>query len=192
MNKKTNDRVPPDTRSARRRLIRGAFAAPAALTLYSGRAFARASMSCVAKQVANPPTPLPTAFPGPDKWVRVQLWTVGKDKKLSTWVKGADVVALTSRTATTGAAVFSVAATRPYLSSDAWQCFTAGENSDYRVDQRLTSPPTSSNTTLLQNGAHVAVRVDADGNIIGVVGIGTDGSTVANTCWASFNGVPIR
>lgn len=150
-------------------------------------------MSCVAKQVANPPTPLPTASLGRDAWVRVQLWTVGQSGNLSTWVSGADVVALSSRS-TAIVSVFSVAAAGPYLSSNAWQCFTAGSGSAYTVDQRLTNPPTSSNgTPAVQNGAYVAVRVDQYGSIVGVVGIGsnTGSSTVANTCWASFNGVPI-
>ena len=188
MNENTNNRPAMDKRSARRRLIRGAFAAPAALTLYSGRAFAQASMTCVAKQVRNPPAPLPTASSVPDSWVRVQLWTLGQAGNLSTWVRGADVVALSGFSTAATSGLYAVAAASPYLSSGTWQAFTAAQGSGYTVDQRLTVEPTAPNSTLRQNGAYVAVRVDANGNIIGVVGIGTGGSTVANTCWASFNG----
>ena len=187
MNESNIDR--PRNDSARRRLIRGAFAAPAALTLYSGSAFAQASTSCVAQQVGNPT--LPTASTQTDMWVRVRLWTLGNSGNLSTWVKGADVVALSAPSATlvtsgTFSTISTTATTSTYLSSSAWQCFTAEPGSGFTVDQRLTSPPTRNGSTLTQNGAYVALRVDANGNIIGVVDIGTGGSAVANTCWASF------
>ena len=166
----------PAKDSARRRLIRGVFAAPAALTLYSGSAFAAASSACVANQFNNAPSPLPVASGAPDVWVRVRLWTLGNGANLSTWVSGADVAALNA-----------TSANAPYLSGTAWQCFTAGSASNFSVDQRLTSPPIRPGSTLTQNGAYVALRVDASGNIIGVVGIGSGGTTVAHTCWASFS-----
>ena len=39
---------------------------------------------------------------------------------------------------------------------------------------------------LQQDGNYVAVRIDANGNTIGVVGVGTGGSAVAQSCWTSF------
>lgn len=173
--------------SARRRLIRGVFAAPAALTLYSGSAFAAASQSCVAKQVASPPPILPTASAVPDIWVRVQLYTLGivpgDETHLSTWVSGVDVDALNA-----------LSAGLPYLSSTQWQAFTANAHSGYVVGQIVSSPPSHTHSPagspLTQNGAYVALRVDANGNIIGVVGINSGGSSVANTCWASFRVIP--
>lgn len=176
--------------NARRRLVRGAFAAPAVMTLYSGSAFAVASQTCVAKQVANPPPTLPTASAAPDIWVRVQLYTLGivpgDPSHTSTWVSGADVDALNA-----------VSAGAPYLSNTQWQAFTANNHSGYTVGAILNTPPshnspthTPAGTPLTQNGAYVALRVDANGNIIGVVGISSGGSSVANTCWASFRVIP--
>ena len=165
--------------SARRRLIRGAFAAPAALTLYSGSTFAAASnLRCVANQVSTPT--LPGASGITDLWVRVQLWTLGSGATLSTWVSGADIVALTSPKTP-----------MPYLSSSEWQCFSAGSNAGYTVGQKLTSPPSKPGSTLTRNGSYVAVRVDSTGKIIGVVAVdpASGGSAIAQTCWASFSGI---
>ena len=86
--------------SARRRLVRGAFAAPAALTLMSGSAFAATSLSCVARQLTNPvqPTPDPatTANGGGDNYIRVQLQQkftgAPSPATQSTWVSGADLL----------------------------------------------------------------------------------------------------
>ena len=187
MNEKIQD---PSVRvSARRRLIRGVFAAPAALTLYSGSAFAAASQTCVAKQVSNAPF-LATASGSPDIWLRVQLWTLGNGPgnnttHLSTWVSGADVAALNA-----------VSAGAPYLSNTQWQAFTADTHSGYTVGAILNTPPTHTHspagTPLTHNGSYVALRVNTSGNIVGVVGIGSSSGTssVANTCWASFRVIP--
>jgi len=161
--------------SARRRLIRGAFAAPVALQLYSGSAFANASsLHCVANQVAYPEFPIATTVP--DVWVRVRLWTLGSGGNLSAWVSGSDVTALVN-----GLALYS------YLPSAQWQCFAAGSGAGWNVGNVLTAPPTKSGSTLAHNGSYVAVRVDSTGKIIGVVGLGNGGSAVRlATCWASF------
>ena len=113
-------------------------------------------------------------------WVRVQLWTLGSGATLSTWVSGADIVALTSP-----------ATPLPDLSSSEWQCFTAGSNCGYTVGQKLTSPPTKPGSTLTHDGSYVAVRVDSTGKIIGVVAVdpSSGGTAVAQTCWASFSGI---
>lgn len=162
--------------SARRRLVRGAFAAPAVLQLYSGGALANASsVRCVANQVKYPE--FPTATAAPDVWVRVRLWTVGTDANLSAWVKGSDVVALVN-----GLSLYS------YLPSTQWQCFAAGNGSGYTVGQLLSTAPTKSGSYCAQNGSYVAVRVDSNGKIIGVVGLGGSGGSAVRlaTCWASF------
>ncbi len=162
--------------SARRRLVRAAFAAPAVLQLYSGAALASASSArCVANQVAYPQ--LPTATTVPDVWVRVRLWTLGSGGNLSAWVRGSDVTALVN-----GLSLYS------YIQSAQWQCFVAGNGSGFSVGQMLSTPPTKSGASLAQNGSYVAVRVDSTGKIIGVVGLaGSGGSAVRlATCWASF------
>lgn len=176
-----------DGRTARRRLIRGVFSAPAVLTLYSGNTFAQASMSCVAKQVAAIPPALPEPSGGPDTWVRVQLWTLGAaGTGGSRWVKGEDVVALKSGTGTV------------HLTSVQWQCFSAGNangnTSGYTMGQVLDSTPTKGIKTPAKNGQWVALRVDASGNIVGVVGLNGSSNTsaVAGTCWDSFRGLALN
>ena len=173
------DKVPPpqDKLSARRRLLHGSFAAPAALTLFSGSAFANtSSVRCIANQVSDPV--LPVATTGPDVWVRVQLWTLGSGGNLSTWVRGSEVVALAN-----GNTDYSA------FSSSEWRCFSAASGSGFTVNQSVNpGPPTKGSATPVHNGTYVAVRVDSTGKIIGVVGLnGTSGSAVRQaTCWASF------
>jgi hypothetical protein len=64
--------------SARRRLIRGAFAAPTALTLYSGNVFAASSsLRALGNQIDNAefPDPVTEAQLDPtDTWIRVKVW----------------------------------------------------------------------------------------------------------------------
>jgi hypothetical protein len=171
--------------SARRRLIRGAFMAPAALTVCSGRAFAQASMTCVSKQVADPVLPQP----GPDDaYLRVPLYGLDNGDSVSTWIKGAEVVFL---------AFGSEVPVTTYLSNNEWQCVSngTGANGVWEIGKAYADPdphlPNGSRPQALVPAQYVAVRVDADGNIIGVVGTaGNNGSAVGWTsCWASFTGV---
>jgi len=78
--------------TARRRLIRGAFAAPTALTLYSGNVFAASSsLRALNNQLADPQSPAPElpAQPAfPETWIRVQVY---KDSAGVLYVKGSDV-----------------------------------------------------------------------------------------------------
>lgn len=174
-----NDDTITSPNSARRRLVRGAFAAPAALTLVSGSTLAAASSQCVANQVnsSSPALPGPTTSATADTWVRVPVWSVGNGNgNLSTWVSGADMMPLVNNNTS-----------MCYLSSGQWQCLSAGASSGYTVGQIVSTQPTSRNSTLARNGSYVAVRVDASGRIIGVVGVGTGGSAVGQSCWASFS-----
>lgn len=171
---------------ARRRLVRGIFASPAVLPLYSGAQVAVASnRRCIQKESALGATPSSVASPGPgDTWVRVRLWTLSTVTSSgvsidSTWVKGADVAALLT-TQPTGITY--------YLNGFDWQCFTALSGSAYSVDQKLSTgnTPSRADYALNQNGAYVAIRVDANGNIVGVVDVGTGGGAVHQSCWTSF------
>ena len=63
VNNDTQKAIAPS--SARRRLVRGAFSAPAVLTLYSGSALAAASLTCRSNAIADPQAagataPIPT------------------------------------------------------------------------------------------------------------------------------------
>jgi len=174
--------------SARRRLIRGAFVAPAALTLFNGSAFAQASMTCVSKQVADPVLPPASGMPD-DRFLRVPLYGLGNGGNISTWIKGADVVFLVD------GAKESV---NTFLSRDDWLCVSNGQgtsNGGWKVGNVYEDPqpklPNGSRPQELRPAQLVAVRVDASGNIVGIVGTGGDlGSAVGWTsCWASFTGI---
>jgi hypothetical protein len=166
--------------SARRRLIRGAFAAPAALTLVSGSVYAAASNQRCLQNAQNPPAIAPT--PAPDTWLRVQLWTLvngNGNGPISSWVRGVDLAAL--RVPGTNA---------PYLPDGSWQPVTAETGSGFTAGVSQASTPTTSNGNTPQaSGQYVAVRVDSVGNIVGVQGVGTGGgAAVSLVCWASFAG----
>lgn len=166
---------------ARRRLLRGTFAAPAVMTLYSGGALAVASnRRCIANQVNTPVYPV--AATSADTFVRVRLWTLTEVSTIttvdSTWVAGSDVVALLST---------QPAGTTSYLPTGSWQLFTRDTSSSYlTVGATVTTQPSRTGFTFSQNGSWVAVRVNANGDIIGVVGIDNAGSAVYQSCWTSF------
>ena len=171
--------------SARRRLIRGAFVAPAALTLFSGSAFAQTSMNCVSKQVADPV--YPSASGSEDGFLRVPLYGLGNGGNVSTWIKGSDVVFLVDG---------SKESVNTFLTRDQWLCVSNGQgapNGSWKVGEKYIDPslPNGSRPQELRPAQHVAVRVDASGNILGIVGVGGDaGSAVGWTsCWVSFAGV---
>lgn len=205
----------PDTKvSARRRLIRGVFAAPAALTLYSGSVAARSIHNCVTKQVANPDwTPIPVTAEG-TTYVRVRLWkfrgqynATNLSNRYSLWIKGDDVVALQA-----------AGTNPPYLAAGQWQLYSRGIT-DVRTcssgifnpasvyatsspELIVSAPPNEAGlVTCTDTGEPrtitglgpagnkwVALRVNANGDIVGVVGINNiDGtSAVWQSCWTSF------
>ncbi|MDP2006134.1 MAG: hypothetical protein Q8K45_10700 [Rubrivivax sp.] len=216
MNDKTHD--PKHKLSARRRLIRGAFAAPAALTLYSGSVAARSINNCVTRQVGA--TPSSTTWPASsgiagttDTWVRVRLkkftgkyGTTSLSNRYSRWIKGADVVALQA-----------AGTNPPFLNSSQWQLYDRGVTNITKCDSTfnpasaygvqatgtvLSTQPTeggsvtcygsTSTRTVTGYGPAddewVALRVNAGGDIVGVVGINNTASTspVFQSCWTSF------
>lgn len=166
--------------TARRRLVRGVFAAPAVLTLYSG-SVAATSVSCVARQqdptrvIGNPGT----------AWVRVPEWSIiVNGNKSSWWVRGQDLAALQ--------------ATSSYLASTSWQLIRREDNSPFTpVGKVETSTPTqalNANDSISPSvtTTYVAVRIDSTGAIIGVEPIVTStGSAISTSCWTSFGGVVI-
>jgi hypothetical protein len=163
---------------ARRRLIKGAFGAPAALTLVSGSVYAASNQRCL--QNANAMTTPPEApTPAGVTWLRVELWTLGSGDGLSTWVWGNDL------------AVFHAPdANAPYLDIGEWQAVTAEQDSGYAAGQILDEEPTKDNESPARSGQYVAVLVDSAGKIVGVQGVGTaGGAAVSLVCWASFVGL---
>ena len=200
--------------SARRRLIRGAFAAPATMTLFSGSVAARSAINCVTRQVTSPDFP-PLAPSAGTSYVRVQLQkftgTVGATtltNRTSRWIRGSDVV------------LQQAAGSSVYLSNIQWQLYdcvvsgtttsctpNAGFNpaSAYAASPvgTVISVPPSEGGSVICTGVSpvavvssgpvgsdwVAIRVNALGEVKGVVGINnpaTGESAVWQSCWSSF------
>lgn len=171
MNDSSKDRA--NVVAARRRLVRGVFGVPAALTLCSGSVYAAASsQQCLVNAAADPvDAPLDTTT-----WVRVELWKLGSGDKLSTWVWGGDLKYLQASDTLP-----------PYLSATQWQCVSAGKDAGYKKADVKSSTPTKGTSSPVRSGQYVAVRVNAGGKIIGVQGIETGGTAIAASCWASIN-----
>lgn len=176
--------APEAQRSARRRLVRGAFAAPAVLALYSGSAAAMASnLRCVNNQVRAGSKVFPAPSGNPDRFVRVQLWSLRHNDKVRWFLSGNDFDALTlDRTS-----VYN-----NFLGLGEWWEFDPAAQS--LLHRKLTSDPSWSNGltgTLARDGKWVAVRIDASSQGAGIVGVVDSseiptGSAVSGLCWASF------
>jgi hypothetical protein len=154
--------------SARRRLIRGAFAAPATFTLCSGGAFAAASnQRCVGNQVMND-RQFPPVGPA-DMWVRVSVWRHQNGNSAATLlVSGTDVFNLQGTAGNT------------FIQTGQWKKIVAPFD---EFTPNGSRPSRTSDT--------VALLVNSDGVIVGI-STGTafnDRSAVAKSCWTSFSGV---
>lgn len=166
-----------DRVSARRRLVRGAFAAPAVLTLFSGGAVAGTSSQCLSAALKSPVTN-PASSTGYCRVPRYNL-VVGLNAaqqpnawKYYAW--GTDVIKLKKP----GASCFMT-------SNSQWAC----------TDNTAPINPctwTSSGGTVYTPQKDtadnwIAVRVDKEGNIVGLCGPGSlAGTAVSGTCWASL------
>ena len=163
--------------NARRRLVRGAFAAPAALTLYSG-SVAAASVSCIAKQLTNPIT-----TNGDTTLVRVPLYRLvsGSSGNSATFVRQADILSLMPPGGS-------------YLMANQAQCVgITGTGAGFSVGTIYTSPalPNGTMPAITSPTQYVAVRVSATGKIEGVISVPSAGANTAlhTSCWTSFGGL---
>ncbi len=155
--------------SARRRLVRGVFSAPAALTLYSG-SVAAASVTCIAKQLTNPITDN-----GDSTLVRVPLYMLVDSANTAKFVRGADIGSLLPP----GGA---------YLTSNQVQLVSkTGGFAQYTVAGIYDVP---SGLILSSPIEYVAVRVGETGGIEGVLSLDVPGQNTAlhTSCWTSFGG----
>jgi hypothetical protein len=164
--------------SARRRLIRGTFAAPAVLALHSGGALAATSLSCLARQVPSNTTQVVVNFvETPPAWLRVQLWAFFNGSTVKSnayWIRGADLPVVPGQT--------------NFLSgTEYWQFDT--------TNNVLTGPKLSSQPTVSGGGftwqavsKYVSLRVASGGAILsaGATTVSTQTSAVSYSCWASF------
>lgn len=164
--------------SARRRLLRGSFAAPAVLALHSGNVLAAASnLRCL----ANGSQPIPVVDAA-DTIMRVRLYKVGNAKL---YLNGADVYGVVSSTGG------RVGVDGTFLSSSSvWREVTIGLNGTVTLGAPVTSVPGGAT----QGDKYIALRF-APGStipveIIGVVdGTSTVGSAASFNCWSSFAGI---
>ena len=166
--------------SARRRLLKGAFAAPAVLALHSGSALANTSSAqCVINQIDNPISPALTN--STDNYVRVRLWTLRKNAgfaEIRYFVRGSDLTALGTNVV------------NEYLPPGSWRQFSPAAPATQFAPISVTPVWSSSIQGILaQDGPYVAVRFEADSMnayVVGVVGPDTRGSAVTGSCWGSF------
>lgn len=164
--------------SARRRLLKGSFAAPAAMTLCSGSALAASSTQCLKIGTEYNATPLFTESAGTTFW-RVQVYDAQIDAGAQ-WIKGADVVALNG------------AGASPFLASNQYYKYRKNNlNTGQGVGTKTTA--TSEFGSLVSSNPQkwVGVRVNSSGNIVGIQGMtsqvnhATTGPMTAS-CWTSF------
>lgn len=171
-----------DQRSARRRLIKGSFAAPAALTLCSGSAIAASSTTCVKTSALAGQTPgvNPAAT-----WVRIQAFknVEAATLKVSEWITYAQVVFTLGGS---GAAV-AISASNGSLGVNEALCVATEPGANGIVNEKAAWPQPGTNTP---DGKHYAVLIDINGNIVGISSVSTaTGGAVSNGCWQSFGGM---
>lgn len=172
--------------SARRRLIRGTFAAPAVLALHSGSVFAAASsLRCVNAQAANPI--YPGYVGGADAYVRVQLYAVYESATSPT------VLAWYLSGSSVDAARFDRGnkITNRLLMPSKWQQVELNPPNAKLVGLPLDVAPGSMTTPLKLGPTYVALRVapqstGGEVDIIGLVDGTTTGTAVTGSCWTSF------
>lgn len=193
-----------ESASARRRLVRGTFAAPVAFTLASGSAFAAASASCVARQVNISPAQTAAQTAG-GTWLKVGVYGLNP----SNVVGGGQPAILNSSRWVSGTEILAFAKTGGnFIADGQWYCISrdaaatvidGGAESPVNVGRILSAAPTSRGTgaptstpataALLDPSVMVALRFSETGAIIGIVEVGNDqnvGSAVTQSCWSSF------
>lgn len=169
------DKKPTSRLAARRKLLGGAFSAPAVLTLYSGNALAAgSSLRCLTFQTDPNSTSTKTVGVSTvlDAWLRVPLYTTGAGTTLDPYkyyIKGSDVTP------------FQRPGRTCFITSSQSQQFNPDTNA--QVNACLAGLP--SGLTSAHCGKFVAVRFDSSGNVTGC-GTGASGtSAMPGTCWAS-------
>lgn len=160
---------PKPHQAARRKLVRGVFAAPAIMTVCSGNAFANTSnLRCLARNVTDVTNATPKVG-GLDTWTRVQMHQSGT----AYYVSGSHV-----------RNVF-VNSNSVYPAAGSWLQID-GTTGAAMGSVTTTSP---SNPILnYDNPKYVILRFDGSGNVTGV-GTAGAGVNVGASCWNSFKDV---
>lgn len=161
--------------SARRRLVRGAFAVPAVFTLYSGGAMAQASskLRCVANQ-ATTPMASPVISSAQDTYVRVELsvrTSTVSPYPLKYYVEGNR---LPVDRLGAGTLPLNGSCRQIDLATNTWKAA-----STELLVTSLASPLSST------SGKFIALRVDNTGKVIGVGTSTGSGTALGTSCWNS-------
>jgi hypothetical protein len=172
--------------SARRRLIRGAFSAPAVLTLYSGSAMAASSnLNCLKAQIANPV--YPGYSDGADTYVRVQLHTAPDASGVPRWYLSGS--AITTIATIINKVTVAVTNFQPPLTTGQWREVTLQSTGGLVTLGPLIEQPAN----ISQGSKYLALRMNYTKgtkgmvyvDIVGVVDGNTLGSAVTGSCWTS-------
>jgi hypothetical protein len=150
---------------ARRRLVRGVFAAPAVMTVFSGRALAQTSATCFAKNAATTVAPMITNATT-DTWFRVRVWRMGTE---GNYVKVSEVgyaLQLSFTPFTYGGASY----------------IRLRANSNYDIHPTNQNAPASG--VPAYRNRWVLLRFNEQGKVIGFGGM--EGSPMSTSCWTSF------
>jgi len=165
--------MPTQKQAVRRKLVRGAFAAPAILTVCSGNAIAaQSSLRCLARHVTDGTNITPKVVGVLDSWSRVQLFKATDGKY---YVSGTQVSLV-------------------YTSSNSWYpgvgnwleinniTGAVATTGAYTVPNSVMPPGA---TLTYTSPRYVVVRFDAAGNVTGI-GTAGSGANVGASCWTSF------
>ena len=159
----------------RRKLLRGTFAAPAVLTVYSGGAAATSVGSCLVKANTVPTTSGIGVTSADDVLFRYQLWGLVNDTNSanisSYWIRGTDL------------SVFIRNAQMPFLSSSEYQQFDVLNNLLFGI--ATTTVPSQSGFTFQPVPNWVVLRINGTGALVSAGGAG-GGAPVGDSCWNSF------
>jgi len=151
---------------ARRRLLRASFSVPAVLTLASGSALAAKSTTCLASATKDPSTAKLSNGTPSDTFLRVRLEQYTENN--------------ITKYAVTRASFGSIPVNSSFWSTNTiWQQFDTGTNKVTGSEQSSAVPSGST------SNYYVALRLNANGEIVGV-GASGSGSVVGSSCWASI------
>jgi len=159
---------PNQQQAARRKLVRGVFAAPALMTVCSGSALAsQSSIRCLARHVSDNTNVMPKVG-SLDNWTRVQLHKAADGKF---YVSGTHVASVF----TTSNSVYPAVGT--------WLQINGAAGATVGLPTTVMPP---GSTLSYPSPKYVVVRFDTAGNVTGVGLNGGTGSNVGASCWNSF------
>ncbi len=171
--------TPSLKQAARRKLVRGVFAAPAVLTVSSGAsASVKSNMRCVNNQVTNtaivPKSYLAGDNSVPATAIRIKLYEKGSKYFFS----GTELVGLAHPSRAVS-----------WLSVGQWHEF------DWALQSKTGAPLSGSDLLVsgcTHNGKYVNVLMDQQGYIVGVgKHLSGSNSMMVATCWNSFRAGPV-